>query len=149
MIDQPLIEQSDWLTVAEAVELTGNSKDHILQLIQSGKIQTRRRTQSVLVKRTALLAAQRQQSESTQSLYPSQAALAAIERRSLLEQQQRNAQAIHLLTDWINATGEEARDQYDTLAYLLEHLDEHRAAYREIFPPELKQQLQQALEANQ
>jgi hypothetical protein len=49
----------------------------------------------------------------------------------------------------MNATGEEAQDQYDTLAYLIEHLDEHRASYREIFPSELIEQLSQVLEDNE
>jgi hypothetical protein len=103
----------------------------------------------VLVKRTSLLTVQPGQDESAQGLYPSQTALAAIERRSAHEQQQRNAEAIGLLTAWMNAMGEEAQDQYDTLAYLIEHLDEHRASYREIFPSELIEQLSQVLEDNE
>jgi hypothetical protein len=73
MADQKSVEQSDWVTVAEAVDLTGGSAEHILQLIQSGEIQTKPNARSVLVKRTALPAAQPGQDESAQGLYPSQA----------------------------------------------------------------------------
>jgi hypothetical protein len=149
MADQRPIEQSDWITVAEAADLTGDSEKRILQLIQSGKIQTKSNARSVLVKRTTLLAAHRDQAESAQGLYPSQVALAVIEGRSAFEKQQRNAEAIGLLTEWMNATGEEAEDQYDTLAYLIAHLDEHRASNRVIFPAELKEQLRHALKQDE
>lgn len=85
MADQQSIEQSDWITVAEATELTGGSEKYILQLIHSGEIQTKPNARSILIKRTALLAAQLDRVESDQILYPSQAALAAIERRCARE----------------------------------------------------------------
>jgi hypothetical protein len=102
-----------------------------------------------LINRTSLMAVQHQQAESSPKLYPSQLALAAIEHRSPLEQQQRNAEAIRLLTEWTNATGEEAADQSDTLVYLIEHLDEDRSSYREIFPDELKQQLRRSIDSDE
>ena len=141
MVNEQLLDQSDWITIKEAADLTGYSKNNIQQLIRSGKIPTRRTAWSVRVNRASLLADQRQRPESLPPLYPSQTALAAIETRTPLARQQRNAEAIRLLTEWTNATEEEAVDQRDTLAYLVEHLDQQRSSYREIFPAELKQQL--------
>jgi hypothetical protein len=145
MLAKPLVNQREWLTIKEAAQLTGDNENSIQQLIRSRKVKTRRRAQSVFVNRASLLAVERQPAEPTHALHPSQVALAAIETRPPLEQQQRNAEAIRLLTEWSNATGKEAADQADTLAYLIDHLDQHRASSREIFPNELKEQLRQAI----
>jgi hypothetical protein len=111
-------------------------------------VKTRQRRQTVLVNRRALLNVQRQLANAALDFYPSQIALTTIEQRSELEQQKRNQAAIRLLTDWTNATDEEAAEQTDTLSYLVEHLDEDHAN-RQIFPDQLKQQLRQLLATNE
>ncbi len=147
MIEPAPIKTSEWITIAEAARIADDSESHIRELVQTGKVKTRQRKQIMLVNRNALLA-QHQPIEPTSDLFPSQRALALIEQRSELEQTQRNAVAIRLVTEWSNATGEEAAEQAETLSYLIEHLDEAHAN-RDIFSDEVKYQLRQILDHNE
>ena len=148
MIEPQRIKDGEWITIAEAAHIAGDNESYIRELVQTGKVKTRQRRQTVLVNRRALLNVQRQLANTALDFYPSQIALTTIEQRSELEQQKRNQAAIRLLTDWTNATDEEAAEQTDTLSYLVEHLDEDHAN-RQIFPDQLKQQLRHLLATNE
>ena len=139
MVNNQTIKEKEWITVAEAAHIAGDSESHILDLLRARKVKTRHRKQTVFVHRNSLPALQYPPTRVEAELYPSQIALAAIEQLSPTERQQRNAEAIRLLTEWSNATGEEAADQADTLAYLVERFDE-KHGNRDIFSDELKQQ---------
>lgn len=142
------IHEKEWITLAEAARIVGVSESNILELLDARQVRTRLRKNTTLFNRNTLLAAHRQSSAIASSVFPSQLALAMIEGRSETEQHQRNAAAVQLLTDWTQATGDEATDQSETLLYLLEHFDEEHSN-REIFSDEVKQQLHQILASHE
>jgi hypothetical protein len=54
--------------------------------------------------------------------------------RSEEEQRARNVAAQALLDEWMAASPEQVEEQRETLEFLVNHLDDERAGYREIFP---------------
>jgi excisionase family DNA binding protein len=158
-----LVDQREWLTAAEAAQLIGYNEEYVRQLARAGTIQSRKVSRSLLIHRASLLehkkrmdslgtrrfskvrrarvrketnsAGTAQDGNTVPALFASPQAdtipslnISAEERRA------RNEAAVRTIQGWLDATGEEAEDQRDTLAFLVRAMDEDRPSSRKRFP---------------
>jgi len=148
------INRQNWLSVAEAAQLTGYNEEYIRQLARTGAIEAQKLVRSTLILRSSLLAykqgmdaigtrrfskahaAKPKRAGADSTARPFTGVVDTVPTLNIGAQQlrTRNEGARRLLVEWAAASDESAADQQDTLDFLVTALDEDRSSRRRLFP---------------